>query len=311
MQKREINLQGKVKKFMLKFKPVEITDREWVKNILSGYPCPTLEYNFTTLFIWQRIYNTGIAEADGALFFKTGEGKNMSFLFPAAENPEKAVDCLKEYSENNNIAMNFHGVTEEQRTFLEKKYPSEYEFSEARASSDYVYSAESLRELKGKKLSSKRNHINSFVENNPDWVYEEISSSNIEEVFDMYGKWFEAAPEKTGLAEEADAVKRAFEFYEPLGLSGGLIRTGGNIVAFSMGDELNKNTFLVHIEKAYADIRGAYPMINKQFVINNCVGYEYVNREDDAGDEGLRKAKLSYRPVEIVKKFSARRIEKK
>lgn len=294
---------------MLEFKPVDITDKEWVRNILSMYSCPTLEYNFTTLFIWQRVYNNCIAKSAETLFCKTGEGKNTSFLFPASKNPEAALGELAIFCKKNNITLNFHGITEEQKRLIEACYPSEYEFHENRDSADYIYSAECLRDLKGKKLSSKRNHINSFIASNPNWTYEKINGSNIEEAFDMYKRWYRNVPQKIGLSEESDAVKRAFKYYEALGLSGGILRTDTDeVAAFSMGDALNGNTFLVHIEKAYADIRGAYPMINKQFVLNNCNGYEYINREDDAGDEGLRKAKLSYQPSDIIKKFNARRI---
>ena len=101
-------------------------------------------------------------------------------------------------------------------------------------------------------------------------------------------------------------VKRSLEYYNELVLSGGLIRAGGRFVAFALGDKLNETTFLVHIEKAFAEITGAYQIINREFVLHNCMDYEFVNREDDTGDENLRKAKLSYRPWEIVKKFSAK-----
>ena len=107
------------------------------------------------------------------------------------------------------------------------------------------------------------------------------------------------------LKEESCAVSDAFCYFEELGLSGGMLSAGGAVVAFSIGDRLNKDTFLVHIEKAFPDIQGAYPMINKQFVIHNCENYRYVNREEDLGEEGLRKAKLSYQPYEILQKFGA------
>ena len=129
----------------------------------------------------------------------------------------------------------------------------------------------------------------------------------------MNKKWCEIAEcEKSeGLKDEGCAVSEAFENFEALKLSGGLIRAKGEVVAFSMGDRLNDETFLVHIEKAFANIQGAYPIINREFVIHNCEGYKFVNREDDTGDEGLRKAKLSYRPYEILKKWDAKmKVEK-
>lgn len=297
---------------MLKFKNVEIGDRDWVKHILSGYPCKSLEYNFTTLFIWQKIYNTKIAEKDGFLFSVSGKkADKMSFLFPAGgKDIKKAVEELEAFCRESGMAMNFHSLNREQAEWLKQFYPEKFEFIQARDAGDYVYTAESLKTLKGKKLSSKRNHINRFIQNNPDWVYENMNESNINEALKMHEKWCDLAEcdEEPGLADESCAVRRAFKYFNELCLSGGVLRAGGKVAAFSMGDPLNKNTFLVHIEKAYADIQGAYPMINKQFVIHNCDGYEFVNREEDTGDEGLRKAKLSYQPYEIIEKFNAREI---
>ena len=88
-------------------------------------------------------------------------------------------------------------------------------------------------------------------------------------------------------------------------VSGGALRADGKIIAFSIGDMLNDEIFLVHFEKAYAEIQGAYPMINQQFVLHNCMGHKYVDREEDAGVEGLRKAKLSYDPLRLVDKYAA------
>ena len=292
---------------MLIFKKVEISDKEWVDEILKKSDCPSLEYNFTTLFIWQKIYNIEIARKNDWLFVKSGK-KKQSFLFPVGSGDAgEALNELEEYSRQNNMAMDFYSLSKKGCEFLENQYPGRYTFTEKRDTFDYVYTSESLATLSGKKLSSKRNHINRFIENNPDWVYEEIDSSNIAEAATMHSLWCDKAEcdSDESLAEETCAVKRAFKYYSELGLSGGILRTDGKVVAFTMGDELNESTFLVHIEKAYAEVQGAYPMINKQFVINNCQGYDYINREDDTGDEGLRKAKLSYRPVMLVEKYTA------
>lgn len=287
---------------MDKFKKVEISDRAWVQEILKNCTCPSLEYNFTTLFIWGDIYNTKIREYKGNLLVKSGD-KN-SFLFPAGSDVKSAVDFILENSVGK---VKFFGVCESGVEFLKKHYPSKFEFSENRDMSDYIYTKESLAELKGKKLSSKRNHINRFVENNPDWSFEKINEENIELVKKMHDEWRDTMDmeEKSGLYEEGVAVKKALEYYNELELSGGLIKANGRVIAFSIGDRLNDKCFLVHIEKAFHDIQGAYPMINKQFVINCCSDYELINREEDAGNEGLRKAKLSYNPYIILKKYNA------
>lgn len=297
---------------MLEFKNVEIEDKSWVDEILSEHQCPSMEYNFTTFFIWQKIYNTKIAEKDGWLFSKAGKDEdNMLFLFPVGKGDIKdGLSILEDYCMAENVPMNFHSLSLEQCEILEMLYPKRYKFSENRDGFDYIYEREALSTLRGKKLSAKRNHINRFEENNPDWSYEKMNSENIRDAIFMHNEWCEASDchSEEGLFEESCAVRRAFKYFDELELSGGILRAGGRVVAFSIGDRLNDETFLVHIEKAFADIQGAYPMINKQFVINNCEGYKYIDREDDAGDEGLRRAKLSYRPYKMAEKYVAEEV---
>lgn len=293
---------------MLKFKSIEIGDKEWVDEILSSSDCRSLEYNFTTMFIWQKVYNMKVASQDGMLFSSSGKN-STSFLFPVGKGDlEDAVKAIDDYCHSESIPMRFHSLSREQCELLEQIYPGRFRFIEKRDSGDYVYTSESLMSLKGKKLSSKRNHINRFEGNYPNWRYEEMNDSNLQEAMDMHKKWCmeSGCEDEPGLLEESCAVRRAFQFFNELKLSGGILRANSEIAAFSMGDPLNQNTFLVHIEKAYTEIQGAYPMINKQFVLHNCQDYEFVNREDDTGDEGLRKAKLSYQPVEIIQKFDAK-----
>ncbi len=294
---------------MASFREITIEDKAWVDKILENDRCDSLENNFTTAYIWRNIYGIKISSLCGGDFYTTMSGnKEISFMVPCGKGDIKsAFEEIFDYCRENDIAPRFYSVTEKNKEIMEELYPDMFDFEEIRDSEDYVYEAEKLRTLSGKKLAAKRNHINRFIENNPDWTYEEITPQNIGEAFEMNRRWCIASGcgEDKGLMEESCAVREAFRNFFDLKLSGGIIRAKGEIVAFSMGDKLSKNTFLVHIEKAFANIQGAYPIINREFVIHNCDGYEYVNREDDAGDEGLRKAKLSYRPYKLVKKFRA------
>lgn len=289
---------------MSEFRKAKIEDKKEIDRILKKCPCPSLEYNFTTLFLWQDIFNIEFKIEEDILFIRNG-GDVKSYLFPCGKGDiEGAVDeILKEN-------VRFYSLSEENKNYLEEKAPGRFRFFERRNDGDYVYLRESLATLTGKKLSAKRNHINRFIAENPDWTYEKITSQNIDEVSKMHDEWCRLVDDgsKVGLSDETKVVKKALEYYNELELSGGLIRAGGKVVAFSLGDRLNDKTFLVHIEKAFASITGAYQIINREFVLHNCMDYEFVNREDDTGDESLRKAKLSYRPYEIVKKFSAKEI---
>lgn len=293
---------------MLDFHVPALEDKSAVDAILQNCACPTLEYNFTTQYIWKTIFNTKICTEDGFFYSVSGKDK-PSFLFPAGNGDvAEALGKIDAYAKENNFELRFHSLTPAQKEVLEALYPGRFEFKYVRDMGDYIYDAESLRTLKGKKLAAKRNHINRFLENHPDWTYERITEENMPEIMEMHKLWCDLSgcEENESLQEETCAVLSALKDYEALKLDGGLIRTGGKVVAFSIGDRLNDATYLVHIEKAFADVQGAYPMINQQFVLNNADGYDFIDREDDAGDEGLRKAKLSYRPIEISEKYVAR-----
>lgn len=288
---------------MSEFKKARIEDKKEIDRILENCPCHSLEYNFTTLFLWQDIFNIEYKIEDDILYIRNGTD-TKSYLFPCGTGDiDSAVESI--LKEEN---IRFYSLSEENKAYIEEKAPGRFEFTERRDDGDYVYLRESLATLKGKKLSAKRNHINRFITENPDWKYEPITAQNIDEVKRMHEKWCELVDDgsKHGLSDESCAVKKALKYYDELELSGGLIRAGGEVVAFSLGDRLNDKTFLVHIEKAFASITGAYQIINREFVLNNCMDYEFINREDDTGDESLRKAKLSYKPYEIVKKYVAK-----
>ena len=298
-------VRGVSLEFMNEFKPAELSDRQWILRLLNSCECPSYEYNFTTIFIWQQIYDLKVCEHNG---FLNVCACNKSFMFPAGNGDiKKEIDFLSDTAHKNGNPLLMYSLTEKNKDLLEETYPGRFQFEEDRDSEDYLYTSESLRTLKGRKLSSKRNHINRFVENHPEWTYEKINDKNIEEAVRMHERWCKLTDcgKNQSLHQESCAVKRALKYFDELELSGGMIRIDNGICAFSIGDRLDDKTFLIHIEKAFADIRGAYAMINREFAIHNCDSYEFIDREEDTGDEGLRKAKLSYRPWEIRRQYTA------
>lgn len=284
----------------MEFRKATLRDREEIENYFNKIPRKSLEYSFTTLFLWQEQYNMEFSFEDSFLYIRSDIGREM-YLYPIGEGDEDmALDKL--VSRN----VTFYSLSEKQVSKIEERYPGKYSYKESRDMGDYIYRTSDLAYLKGKKLSAKRNHINRFISENPDWRYEKITRDNIDDVIRMHMEWCQLAEDEKGLSEETIAVKKALDNYFELGFAGGLIRTGGKVVAFSVGDKLSDDTFLVHIEKAFSEYGGAYQLINREFVLNNCMDYEFINREDDSGNMGLRKAKLSYRPCEIVKKYMAK-----
>lgn len=297
---------------MLDFREITLADKQWMQPLLEMAGFNSEEYNFTFMYIWRSIFGYQAARVNDYLVVKSVRGTHPpSYLFPAGSGDIAPVmEAVEEDAKRDGVPVVFHTVLAPSKALLETMYPGRYQFMPLELFYDYTYDAQSLITLAGKKLHSKRNHINRFKENNPDWAYETIAPRNLPEVIEMNDEWcrINGCDDEKSLQQESCAVRAAIRDLFALGLDGGLIRAGGRVVAFSLGDRLNADTYLVHIEKAYGDMQGAYAIINQEFAAHNCGDYLYINREDDSGEEGLRKAKQSYRPAFLVEKYGAKRI---
>ena len=295
---------------MLEFKEITLADKEWIEPLLKMSAFGSEEYSFSFCYLWRKVFGYHAARMGNYFLLKSVRaGRAPSYLYPSGSGDIVPVlEALRQDAAAEEAPLVFHTILTEQKVLLETMYPGEFEFIELDDYYDYVYEAKSLITLAGKKLHSKRNHINRFMADYPDWSYEDISTENLPEVVEMSREWLHLHEESdsTSLMQEARSVSAAIHDFFDLGLDGGLIRVGGRVVAFSMGDRLNHNTYLVHIEKAYADIQGAYAIINQQFATRYCADYQYINREDASGQPGLAKAKRSYRPAFLVEKYAAK-----
>ena len=154
------------------------------------------------------------------------------------------------------------------------------------------------------KLAAKRNHINAFMADG-EWHTEKILPHHCKMLVDFNKKWCDGRCQDKYLQMEICAARRGLENFESLGFLGLMLYKNGALVAYSYGEPINRDTFCVHVEKADSEVRGAYQMINREFAREYCTDYKLINREDDAGDEGLRRAKLSYYPTQAGRKFRA------
>lgn len=292
---------------MLNFKPIELSDREWMDKLFSKSDFRGSEYCFSNSYNWRKVYGVQVGETHDMLVIKCTK-PSVSYSYPAGDGDlQGAVLDIMTDAKRSGVPLLINCIQDEGRQQLEQLFPEAFDFTYDRDSCDYIYERDILTTLAGKKLQSKRNHINKFKETFPDWRYEEITPQNLADCKAMNTKWCElyGCQDDTGLSQESCAVKSAFENFSVLGLRGGLLRCepDGEVVAYTMGIQLCSDTFIVHIEKAYHDMQGAYPMINREFVEHSCGQFAYVNREDDTGAEGLRKAKLSYRPAILLNKY--------
>lgn len=292
---------------MLDFMPIELSDKQWMTDLFEQGNAPSEEYNFEFAYIWRKTYGlTATRMNDYVLVFSSQ--RTPSYLFPCGTGDLKPVlEAIMQDAKERNIPLQLHCLMPEQIEQLEAIYPGCFTYELQRDYADYIYSAEKLRTLSGKKLHAKRNHINRFLQNHPDWRYESITQDNIEDCILLNELWCKQSncAENQDLKEESCAMRQAFANYDELSFDGGILYTGEKVVAYTIGSRLTQDTYMVHFEKALAEVQGAYPMINQQFIQHIGDGYQWINRQDDMGEEGLRKAKLSYYPERILDKHIA------
>ena len=240
-------------------------------------------------------------------------GETLSFHYPyGVGDAKKCIESLMEYSEEQGQEFRMHCVTPEEFEELESLFQGEFEIEYDRDIADYVYEAEKLRNLSGKKYHGKKNHVNKFKKTYENWEYISMTGEHAEEAFQLLLKWKElnACMENHEKNAESCVASNYLRLFDELDVCGGILRVNGQAAAFSIGEQVCDDTMVVHIEKALTEYEGAYTMINQQFVEHECQHVTYVNREEDTGDEGLRKAKLSYRPVFMVEKGTVKRKKK-
>lgn len=291
----------------IKFKRAELEDKELISHYFKHHTSRSCERTFVNVFLWSRHYHVTFAIVEDTLVFKNEYKENLAFAYPAGEpqNVKKALEVLMEYCREKGKPFALYVVTPDNFAQLEEWYPGRFQITYNEDEADYVYESEKLATLSGKKLHSKRNHINKFkAVYEGRWSYERITKDNLEDCFQMALKWRNqnGCDEDEEKNAEMCVTLNSLRLFDELELIGGMLRVDGQIVAITMGEPICSDTFVVHIEKALSDIPGAYNMINQQFVEHECMDYKYVNREEDTGEEGLRQAKRSYRPVFMIEK---------
>lgn len=268
------------------------------------------EYSFTNLCIWGRQRATVV---DGHLVLFSLFDRRAVYPFPAGRGDIKPVlDAIIHDAQMRGIPCCITALNQENIDLLEQLYPGKFTFQCDRGSFDYVYNIDDLADLKGRKYQKKRNHINKFRSLYPHWRTEVMTADHIPAVREMTQQWYEIRQkmDPTGsYTLEQVALERAFDQFIPLELDGMVLIVDEKIVAFSMASHLSTDTMDVHFEKALEDVDGAYPMINQAFAQHLRDKYpqiRYLDREEDMGSEGLRKAKLSYYPDHLREKCWAR-----
>lgn len=292
---------------MLEFKNIEIDDIDIYREF-TGSSCEfSCENSFVNLLVWQCAYSNMMAVSDGQMFIKSGKKGEESFRLPIGGDVMEGIEKLKDYcGEYPEFWIQQGEKLDKSIDFLKKNYDIKPE----RDAFDYIYLQSDLAELKGKKYHSKRNHISAFSKKY-EWTYEDITQDNIEKVRECAEEWYKQNADKEDfyLLCEKRGIDTILNNMDRLSVNGGVLLVEGRVVAFTLGSPTNSEIFDVHIEKALKDYSEGYTVINREFA-RRLSKYKYINREDDMGLEGLRKAKLSYKPTILLEKFSCSKKDK-
>lgn len=223
------------------------------------------------------------------------------FFMPLGEgNIEEVVKDMIAWSYDHKQDFKMIGVTEqiiEELSFL----GPDFTVSTATVSWDYIYNTEDLITLKGKKFHGKRNHINKF-DSMYDYEYVPLEPEHLPLCQGLLDAWSSKDESSLSLVAEKFAVREALDNFVQIGLTGGCLFIDGKLGAFTLGQPLNALVYVIHVEKALYGYEGIYSKINQCFAAHNCAEYKYINREEDMGIEGLRKSKMSYNPIRLLKK---------
>ena len=291
---------------MIEFSRVQLKQKEEYQSILFADDGQSCEYSFANKYLWGR---QEMAFLHGCVaFFSHFNGKSV-YPYPVGPGDRKAVlEAVMQDARERGIPCRIACMTPAEARELEQWFPGAFLIRVDRDGFDYVYAIDDLADLRGRKYQKKRNHFNRFQAEHPNYEIQPISPDNMAQAQQMVRDWYQVRTQEDPHGDymlESIAMKRAFQHYRKLGMEGIALLDGGDMLAVTMGSRLSADTFDIHFEKAREDVDGAYAAINCEFARYLRLKYpdiQYLDREDDVGVEGLRKAKLSYNPHHMVEK---------
>lgn len=288
---------------MLNFKKAELEDIETLQDTLDKYTGKICDYSAGNIVFWRNYYKTSFSLNDSALVLRFDDMNGVRcYSYPISDDPYAIISELREL-EGADLFLSC--LTEEEYLDVKEKYQiKQTMYSEDW--DDYLYEANDIVTLAGRRYSGQRNHINKFKKCYPDAKFERITEENAPIAKDFCRKYFHGIGKVTKVsAIEEAALDEQFDNWIAYNQLGGMLRLEDNVIGISVGEIVN-DTLIVHTEKADPSFSGAYPMLTnsfaKEFVISEKC--RFINREEDCGEEGLRISKRSYHPSEMIKKYT-------
>lgn len=296
---------------MLEFKPLRLECKPLFDKYVLGHGYRHSEASFSNMYIWQRGWDIRMAADNGALYISMDGIACMPLLCPpflkdAGDSIAPYLEKCEAYMWNCGNTFNMKCATREMVDKIKQDCGDRYDFVHDDYNSEYVYNASDLINLPGRKYHSKRNHISAFLRAYHG-VIEEYNDAYRDECLALQKEWAEEKqPDIHEAEEEYYSIERALDHYIELGFKGCVVKIGGEIAAFSFGERICDDTAIIHIEKARSGLNGLYAFINREFVANFWNDCKYINRAEDMGVPGIRRAKQSYNPVFMLDKFDVR-----
>lgn len=264
------------------------------------------ELSLLNAYLWRNEFNIKFAIFDDTLiraYFKD-DGSIWGYCMPTGKNVKGAINAIFEDATERGIKPHFVVLTTGQRALLESLYPSRFSFVRSPENQDYIYLTKDLVMLAGKKFHAKRNHISKFYRKYSDTHFETLDNSNKADAMQVVLDWCKENNVNIDTYGEVEIIREALDNKDAFGMRGAVLYVDQKPVAMTLGSEISPKVFDINFEKALREYDGVYAVINNEFA-KTLTEYEYINREEDMGIEGLRKAKLSYNPVMILDRFNA------
>lgn len=289
---------------MLNFRKLTWQDKDICTKYFQASPVHYAEYSFFGLWAWQHAYPIEIAETEGHLCWLRSDGP-LPGMFGPLGNWDAVTDWDRELSHFKPGDV-IYDVPSKIKDILSGR--ENLRFTDDRDQHEYVYAVKDMIALKGKAYAHKRNRVRAFL-NGYEWDYYPLNPGDFGDVMKFQEKWrshrmLTMTPDEAESLEDEDiAIKNALEKWEDFKFIGGMLKVDGEIIAYTIAEELDSENLDVRFEKAFPEYAGSYQAINYIFLKEQGSNYIWVNREEDMGEPGLREAKLSYNPAFMLEKF--------
>lgn len=291
-------------KTALQFRDPQLSDAMAVQSCTKNSIQSDLA--FANIYLLRHKYGTKICLHQNTLYrYFSGNGRLNGFAFPTGQitDIKPALFHVEQYAREHHLPLKYCLLTEENAETLSSIYGEKCTFTTDRGDADYLYKKESLTELNGSHFHKKRNHISRFIQQYPEHHFEPLCDANKQDALQVTREWMSAQESSPALIHELRAIENALTHTKELGIFGGVFYVELRPVSMSLASMINQSVADIHYEKCIPQYRDAYPMINRSMA--KMLRCEWINREEDLNIPGLRQAKLSYKPSQILKKLSA------